>query len=475
MGKLLNKYRSMSVSAKASIAYIFANFVSKGINIITIPIFTRIMSTADVGIGTTYSSWYTILYAIVTLSLCSGSMNIAMVDYKDRREDYQSACLTLSSISGFSFLIFTILFLNKFSVITTLDKSVLLVLMISLIINPALDFWYVKQRYEYKYVSSVIVTITVAIASAIISVCAVFFSKQLGFGNLGNIKVISQSVVVMAIAFIFFIHIMCRGSAYFDMEIWKYAITLSAPLIVHSLAKNVLDVSDRLMIAQMCGKSEAGIYGTVYSLAMISLLVWNAINTSLIPVTFEKLEEDNYKQLNKVLIPVIILFGVVTILVSLLAPEILKVLTTSDYYSGVYLVSPICAGVFFTALYNIYGNLLLYKKKTFNIMIATLSAAVLNIILNYFFITAVGYVAAAYTTWVSFILLAVFQGLMVRKVYKERVVNDSTLFVIAVIVSILCLVSNVLYNYMIIRYVFIVMLVAVLIIKRKKILSLLKI
>ncbi|MDK2810946.1 MAG: hypothetical protein PWR27_1655 [Petroclostridium sp.] len=471
MINFFRKYKLLPIQTKASIAYTFASLVSKGINIITIPIFTRLMTTYEVGIGATYTSWYNILYSIVTLSLCSGSLNIAMMDYKNQRGAYQSACLTLSTISGGVFVFIYLIFEKQFHKIFMLDSPVMLILIISLIINPALDFWYTRQRYEYKYFSSVIVTILVAVLPAIVSVLCVIVAKSNDATNLGNIKVLSQNIIIIGISLVFYIILMVKGRCYINISMWKYALQLSIPLIIHGLAKNVLDVSDRLMISYMCGKSYAGIYGSIYSLSMISLILWNAINASLIPVTFEKLERKQYRELNRMLYPVILFFGITSVVVTLFAPEILAIFTTKEYYSAVYLVPALCAGIFFSSLYNIYGNMLLFKKKTVNIMFASIVAALVNIGLNFAFIRIFGYMSAAYTTLLSFILLAIGQGIMVRVVYKKKIIRDELFFLLAMIITVACLVCNLLYNYMFLRFFVIFIILVSLFANRKKILD----
>ena len=466
--KLIAKYSTLSLSTKSSIAYTFANLISKSINIITIPVFTRIMSTSEIGITTTYTSWYTILYAIVTLSLCSGSMNIAMLDYKERRFQYQSSCLTLSSLSGVICLILYSIFSEKIIGITGLNNLVMWVLLISLIVNPALDFWYAKQRYEYKYKSSVFVSIFISVISAISSLFCVIYSKNIGCNNIGDVKIISQGAITLIVGLFLYIYIMSHGKVFIDFDIWKYALSLSIPLIVHTLAKSLLDVSDRIMISQICGQSEAGIYGTVYSISLLALLVWNAINTSIIPITFEYLNKKEYNKINQMLYIVLILFAITSILVALFAPEILLILTTSEYSEAVYLIPALCAGIFFTALYNIYGNFLLYKKKTTNIMIATLIATITNIALNYIFLKRFGYIIAAYTTLVSFIVLALFQCIMVRLVYKEKNVNNKVFWLISFIVVLACLLCNILYKFLVMRYIVITCLFILLVINKEK-------
>ena len=95
---------------KVSIIYILINFFNKGIGIITIPIFTRFLSVAEMGTVTIWTSWLTLLTPITTMSLTTGSMYIAMNEFKDKRDEYQSSILFLSSISSIvCFIIYLIL------------------------------------------------------------------------------------------------------------------------------------------------------------------------------------------------------------------------------------------------------------------------------------------------------------------------------------------------------------------------------
>lgn len=465
---MINKLKNLSTTTRASLAYTIANLISKGVAVVTVPIFTRLLTSSEMGISTTYSAWYSILYSIITLSLCSGSINVAMLDYKDERDQYESSCLTLTSICSFLFLFLTLIFLEDIQKFTGFSKSILLIMCMSFIVNPALDFWYARQRYEFKYKSSVFVSITITILSAVVSILFVIYFSQNINTNLGEIKVLSQSGILILVSLVIYIYIMIKGKKFIDFSIWKYALALSLPLIVHSVSKSILDLSDRLMIDSMCGKSYAGIYGTVYSLSMLSLIVWNAINSSLIPLTFEYLKSNNIKSINEICIKVLKVFALATLLVTLFAPEILMFFTTEEYYSAVYLVPALSAGIYFTALYNIYGNFLLYKKKTKYIMYGTLISAILNIVLNYIFIGIFGYVAASYTTLLSFVILSILQCSLSKKIFGYRIINDKKVFFQSSGIIILSLVCNLLYKNNFLRYLFILVLLLVIFINRKQ-------
>ena len=86
---------------------------------------------------------------------------------------------------------------------------------------------------------------------------------------------------------------------------------------------------------------------------------------------------------------------------------------------------PIAAGVFLTSVSNMYSNVLIYHKKTNYIMISSIIAAVVNLVLNYFGIKMFGYLAAAYTTLIAYIILGMMQGIVSGRVHR-KITGDKT-------------------------------------------------
>ena len=50
MNKILDKIKNVPIGVKAAAVYTLASVFSKGLAIITVPIFTRIMSTSEIGV-----------------------------------------------------------------------------------------------------------------------------------------------------------------------------------------------------------------------------------------------------------------------------------------------------------------------------------------------------------------------------------------------------------------------------------------
>ena len=68
---------------KATIWYLVCEFVLKGISFITMPIFTRMMTSEEIGSFSILASWISILSVIVTLNLIQ-SVFLAKYDFADR-------------------------------------------------------------------------------------------------------------------------------------------------------------------------------------------------------------------------------------------------------------------------------------------------------------------------------------------------------------------------------------------------------
>ena len=215
-----NKIKKIGRTKKAALTYVLANLLNKGLSYLTLPIFTRLMATDQMGIVTTFSSWQNILYPIITLSLTSGSINVAFLEYKENRDKYESNILTISSITGFCFLIITLIFRKAISDLLLLPESLIVLLALIIILNPALDIWYARQRYEFQYIKVLVVSVISSFSSTGMAVLFLYIYKNRQ--NLAVVRLISQNIPLLAIYAFFFIFILIRGKSLFEKDIWIY-------------------------------------------------------------------------------------------------------------------------------------------------------------------------------------------------------------------------------------------------------------
>ena len=455
----------LSKEARSATAYTLASVISRGLAIVSMPIFTRIMTPADIGVVNLYTSWYSMISIVSTLALTSGGYSLAMKEFAEKRDAYESSVLALTTIMAFivgsAFLAFTGFFVG----LTGLSPTLLALMFVGLLVSPAWDFWTLRQRFEYRYRLSFVLSVLSAVLATALSVGAVLFvSSQQAQVNLAEARLVANYCVIYGFAGFMWCVLMARGRTFYDRRFWRFSLSLSLPLIGYSIANQILNVSDRVMIANMVGETETGIYGVLYTASSISLFFWSSINSSYIPYLFQHIDDEGHDGVRETSTALFGTFSLVSVLISWMAPEIIMVLATEEYLSAVSTMPPIAAGVFLTSMSNMYSNILVYYKKTKYIMFAAVGAAVVNVLLNLVAIPIFGYGAAAYSTLISYVVLAVSQYAWANRACKEAgrkmaVYEDGKLALLAVISMVATMLGIPLYSMDFIRYAACILLV----------------
>ena len=145
-----------------------------------------------------------------------------------------------------------------------------------------------------------------------------------------------------------------------------------------------------------------------------------------------------------------------------------------DYKEAIYAIPPIVGGVFFQIHFGIYANILFYYKKPKYVTVATVFSTVLNLILNYIFIKQFGYIAAGYTTLVCYLVQAILDYIVMKKIVGESIYNMKYLGGLSLMIIIVSLVSNFIYSYVIVRYIILTEILLAGVVFRKKIVRIFK-
>lgn len=470
MKKILNKYLNMPVQVKAVFWLTVCTLLQKGISIITVPIFTRIMSTDDYGIFSKFISWENIIQLFTTLSLHTGVFNTAMIKNEDRHNVVVSSYLGLSTlITSVTFLIYLML-QNGINKAMGLSTGEMLFMFLNLLLSPAFNLWIAQQRFEYKYVKLVVYTLMYSLISPVICYFAVIYAE-----NAACARIAASSLVSAIFYSIIYVAVFFKGRVFFDGKLWKNAIIVNVSLIPHFLSASILNQADRLMISSMVGNSEAGIYSVGYSAAMLLQIVISSVNASIVPWLYNKIKRNRAGEAKALLnVASILMFGAVIVFM-LFAPECMRILAPIEYQDAIWIFPPLTASVFFIYVYNLFCNIELYYEKSLYITISSCLAAVLNIVLNYLLIPVFGYTVAGYTTLISYISYAVIHCLFAKKIVKnyqiDNPIDNKFIVILSGALLIMTVLINGLYRFLIIRYMIFFLISLLAIIHRKNIME----
>lgn len=460
--KGLDIYRGMSVQVKASMAFMIVNFMQKGISFLTAPIFTRLLTTEEYGVITIYLSWVDVIGIFAMFGLYNNVYCRGILEFKEDKKNFTFSLLSLANV--ITLAVFAIVWITNKYVFHFLNVPDILILFMffSFLFEPAFEFWKTDQRFAYKYKMLCFFMILVMVFAPALSVAGIFLFP----GNKVAARIIGANVVTLVLGMGCYISELCKSDRKPKIAYWKYAVLYNLPLIPYFLSSYVLSSSDRLMIGYFCGEDKAGIYGIAYTMSAVVNIVWNSINATLVPTIYQRCDDGRRSTLSRLIVPIIAGYGGVCILIMLLSPEIIRFLAPSSYGEGMYIIPVIVGGVFYMSIFSIFSNIIYYEKKPKYVMGAGVAAAVTNFILNLIFIPLCGYFAAGYTTLASYLLQVVWSYIAVKKVTGESVYDMKKLGVIGLIVLIMSIGSPLLYSYTWIRWGLLIVILAVIWMKR---------
>lgn len=392
---------------KSGIWYTAANFLMRSIGFITTPIFTRILTRQEFGLYNNYTSWLGILTIFVTLNLESTFIS-ARYDFKDDFDEYVLSTLVLSSLSAGIWLAVVNIFSGFATSFLNLDRVYINCMMIYLLFWPAVNMFQTRERYYFEYKKSVLTSLIVSIGTAGLSVALVML-----MGNKLTGRILGSVLPTVIIGIWLYIYIIWKGKRV-KLSYWKYALPICLPYIPHLLSTTLLNSMDRVMITNICGAEDTALYSLAYNCGSIITILLNSLNTAFSPWLGEKLNEEKYREIRSFAKKYTVFFVIMAVGIMLISPEILLILGGKSYLSAKYVMTPVAMGCIMQFLYIFFVDVEQFKKHTIGMAIASFMAALTNYILNYIFIHQFGYLAAAYTTLVGYLVLLLIHMFIVK-------------------------------------------------------------
>lgn len=456
-----------SVLLKTSFWYTISSFLAKGIVFIMLPFYVRLLTKEQYGDYSNMMSW-------VNLIVGTAMMNLQFVIIKSQNTNKEEvpkylinsyyAILLILAI----FLTPLIIFKNQIAFILQMDNFSLSIVIIYSLFVPMFYLYQAYLRSTFKLKEFVVINIIIALLSAIFSLTFLYLTNS-------EIRyyyfVIAQTLPIILFAIYYLIKVLLVERKISKKHI-KEAFSIGLPMIPHLLGITILSKVDRIMITSIIGASATADYSVAYNLSMIVTTLSTALNSAFMPWLIKQLSEDKKESIKKPILLQVILIMIITIGISIIAPEVMIIWAGRKYAEVIYIIPPIMIGVLFTHIYTIFYNIEIFYNAKKMLVLSSVIASIFNLISNYIFIRIYGYESAAYTTLVSNLLLVSLHGYGIKRINRLDLLPMRGL-VFIMLLSLLSIVPIVkLYNYPILKYaiisvVFIVCLVLVLIYKEK--------
>ena len=447
----IDKYRGLSKVKKATLWITLCSFLQRGLSFITVPIFTRLLSTTDYGSVSVYQSWEMVATYLATLGVTYGGFNNGMIRFKDDREGYTSSVAGLVLTLGVLWIALSNILSDSVVALTGMPLTLVSLLFVEVIVKGIYDIWVSRMRFDYEYRKLVPASLILSIAVPALGVLFVVMASDKVLA-----RILSFVLVETAFAVVLGGCMLKRSKRLFKWEYWRFTLLFNIPLLPHYLSQVVLSSSDRIMIANMCSAADAGVYSIAYSVGMLMTLLTNSLNSTVVPWLYRTLDAKELKRIDRMSIALLGTLALIVVFVDILAPEVVGILAPDEYSEAMTLVPVIAASVFFMFMYSYCSNIEFYYEKTGLATVGSVLAAALNVVLNAALIPLCGYRAAGYTTLICYIILGAAHFVFSRHVTREKAgvaaLNGTAVWGLSVVFVAVSLVLPLLYPHPIIRY-----------------------
>lgn len=407
--------------------YGFINILNKLVPLLLLPIITRMLPNAsDYGIYNMFSLIVGFGMPLAVLGLYDAMFR--QYFEKDDQQYKYDVTTTTQRIILFSSIIISItlvLFSKSLSVLffgESIHENIVMLAGIGVFLGTNQNPIQAPTRMQNErkvFVFSGLLSATIMYG---LSLLLIYF----GFSYFGLIY--ANLVMTLLMVLFFWVrnrNFFLRGS--FDKDIAKILFKIGLPLLPSFLIYWIYNSMDKIMITNMLGTYEMGIYSIGAKMAQVSHLIYAGFAGGWQYFAFSTMKDEDQVELNS---KVFEYLGMVTVLSFIIVypfvPILFRLLFTGDYVSG-YVVAPyLFLSPLLLMLFQVAGNQFLVISKSYLSTMSLSIGVVLNIVLNLVMIEFIGIEGAAIATLIAYfltlVLVVIISDKMKLMLYSKRIV-----------------------------------------------------
>lgn len=208
----------------------------------------------------------------------------------------------------------------------------------------------------------------------------------------------------------------------FDFALFKRMLQYSLPIMIGSLAFVTNENLDKLLLGNLIGEKQMGIYAACYKLGVFMTLYIMAFRMGAEPFFFNNSHKKNAKETYAKILTWFTIFGacfmlIVVVFIDLFAQVLLG---KPEYFEALSIVPIILLANLFLGIYN---NLSIWYKLTDNTkygMYFSVFGALITIVFNVLMIPKFGFIASAWATLLAFGSMMIISYFVGQKKYAVK-------------------------------------------------------
>ena len=413
----MTKQKRIKIPAKAGVWYVISSAAIKLAGMAATPLFTQRMSAEEYGKYALYMSWIAILSVVTTLGLTGSVVYRGLQKFEDRRDEFLSSALGLSTLVLTLFVLLLILRGEEIASLIGLEYGLLRILALQIALDTVVAFFTARCRYLYGYRAVIAINLTSALLSLGVSIALVYLVEATARMR---IYALLFSTIVFAIPLLFVI--IFKGKRLFCAKIWGFLLKFNLPMLPHATSAAILANVDKVMISGAAGGAALARYSVAHSLGVGMTFVTGGLGSALQPWIMRKIGASEEHRVASVTLKLTILISLGALGILSLAPEVFAFLAPDSYADALISVYPITLAAICGFISAVASVQILHSERTAQLSLTAIVGALVNIGAN-LVLLRFSYNGAAFSFLLAAITSAAVSLIVAKKVGRRPVVK----------------------------------------------------
>ena len=395
---------------------ILSTVVLKGSAFFTGMVFARLLGGSGYGSLKLYNISVSIAAVVFSLQTQTTLAN-ARVEYpEEAQRGYQSSAMTLSVLFFGLCTGIVLLFLKPVSSLLNLTPALVGLMLLQAFGTFCVEFLNKKNVYEFRAGWNMILSLVMTLVPLILAVVLIL---QMPYETRYVGRVIANSVSYGVVGTVVCIGILLSGKTFIHREYWKFCLVLAIPAVFHNLSDLILNQMDSLMLNALMNTATVGYYSNAWGFANFLFILFQALNNIWCAYFFEEMKTGQRPSMLAKTRNFLEVFTILACGFILLAPEVYHVYAPREFWVATMLLPLFVSGYYVNFLCTFPVNFEYYHKKPKVVAVITVSSSLLNLVLNFVFIRAIGMAGAAVATLASHCLQLTLHHLYASRLGKQ--------------------------------------------------------
>lgn len=391
---LIRKVRASSVARQAGTYFAF-KLLDKAVPFLLLPIVARALGPSEYGVFVLFQAIAGLVLPLMTLSVDS-SILLNFFKVSERAFPvYFSSGYRLLLISAFVVVVGLWLGRDPIAALWGFPAEAIVLVaafcFFQFHTNLAMNLYQVRRQPVRYGVFSVGLTLS---KNALMLVLVL--GMNMGWYGVAIGYTVAQGAFAVAAEILFLRQGLLQARVR-RVYIWDN-VKVGYPLSAHQLGAWGASSATRVIVAALLGSASAGSFGVGAAVAMLVMFVQDAFNKAYVPYLFDQLEDErpeSQRALVRLTYGYVLglsVFGLVTGGIGVL---LLEPVFGADFADGTVVVVPLCLAYVFEGAYKMHVNYIFYSKRTYLILLITVTTGLVNIGLSLLLIRTYGLLGSA--------------------------------------------------------------------------------